>query len=284
MTLPPTALDAPLQACPLCDSPDVRAYDHDFRGAHIARCGGCGVRFMNPQYTDAYLATYYTDYVEQVMELPHRMAVRLAQKESNVARLEQFVKPGRLLSIGCGDGLELRVARERGWEIEGYDVDAATTARVARTLNATIHTGDLFTLPLESDAYDCVYLDQVLEHPKNPAAFLRLCHRLIRPGGLLYLGVPNIMSASAVYKTALGRVGLKRNRGKHYDTFHHLFYYSPGTLPPLLERRYGFRVLRVEGDPTPSVPRRLPSVIWGEITRRMPWLDSSFAIFARPDK
>jgi hypothetical protein len=96
--------------------------------------------------------------------------------------------------------------------------------------------------------------------------------------------VPNIDSVSSRYKTALGRAGLKRNRGKHYDTFHHLFYYSPSTLPPLLERRYGFRVLRVEGDPTPRVPPSAPSTIWGAITRRFPSLDSSFAIFATPLK
>lgn len=282
MTAPAARWDPPLSACPLCGATDIRAYDHDFRGARIARCRACGVRFMNPQYTDAALATYYADYIPHTAD-PARRAWRVAQKTANLALVERSVPPGRLLTIGCGDGTELEVARDRGWTVEGYDVDADTTARVAARTGATVYTGDLFALPLPAGAYDCVYLDQVLEHPKNPADYLRLCHRLLRPGGLLYLGVPNIASLASTVQTLLGRAGLKgRRRGRHYDTFHHLFYYSPGTLPPLLERRFGFRVERVLGDPKPRRRASRLGAAWDGVIRRFPVLDSSFVVLARP--
>ena len=281
MTGPAPEFDPPLAACPLCGSREIAAYDHDYRGAHIARCRACRVRFMNPRYTDASLAAYYAAYIPATLDPAHR-AWRVAQKTANIALVERFVRPGRLLSIGCGDGIELEVARERGWTVEGYDVDPATTARVAARTGATVHTGDLFALPLPERAYDCVYLDQVLEHPKNPADYLRLCRRLLRPDGLLYLGVPNIASLSSTLKTALGKVGLKRRRGRHYDTFHHLFYYSPGTLPALLERRFGFRVERVLGDPKPRLTPSRVGALHDAVTRRFPLLDSSFVVLARP--
>ena len=159
-----------------------------------------------------------------------------------------------------------------------------TTARVAKKVGATVYTGDLFALPLGSGAYDCVYLDQVLEHPKNPGDYLRLCHRLLRPDGVLYIGVPNIASLASTFKSALGKAGLKKRRGKHYDTFHHLFYYAPGTLPRLLETRYGFRVERVMGDPKPRGKPSLMGRVWDGVVRRVPMLDSSFAVIARPVK
>lgn len=279
--LPPD-YDAPLAACPLCGSPSIAPYDRDHRGARIARCAACGVRFMNPQYTDAYLADYYATYIHEELDSPERRRWRLAQKTANLALIERYVRPGRFFSIGSGDGTELEVARARGWSAEGYDVDPVTTARIAQKVGVPVHTGDLFALPLPPGAYDCVYLDQVLEHPKHPADYLRLCHRLLRPEGVLYLGVPNIGSLASTWKTWLGRAGLKRRRrGRHYDTFHHLFYYSPDTLPPLLESRFGFAVARVQGDPKPRLDRWQLGALRDALDRRVPQLDSSFVVVAR---
>lgn len=282
MSAPRGSHDAPLTRCPLCESERIGPYDRDFRGARIWRCASCGVRFMNPQFTDEWLAEFYANYIHEELDSPATRAFRLAQKTGNVELLERFVRPGRLFSIGCGDGVELEVAKARGWRVEGYDVDAATTARVAKRVGAPIHSGDLFAIPLERGAYDAVYLDQVLEHPKDPARYLRLARELLRPGGVLYLGVPNIESVASSYKTALGRIGLRRRRrGKHYDSFHHLFYYAPRTLPRLLERRYGFRVEAVHGDPKPRVRPGPVARLADALARRFPRLDSTFVVIAR---
>jgi SAM-dependent methyltransferase len=276
--------DPPRTTCPLCNSLDIHPYDRDYRGVDIARCAACGVKFMNPQYSDAYLAEYYSTYVQEEFDSAQAREFRVAQKAANFELIERFVKPGRLFSIGCGDGVELQVAKSRGWTVQGYDVDAVTTARIAKKVSATIHTGDLFALPLASDAYDCVYLDQVLEHPKNPGDYLRLCHRILRRDGVLYVGVPNIESLSSAVKTTLGKVGLKRRRGRHYDSFHHMFYYAPSTLPKLLERVYGFRVLHVQGDPKPNLSHSGLVELRDALKRRYPQLDSSFEVVARPLK
>jgi 2-polyprenyl-3-methyl-5-hydroxy-6-metoxy-1,4-benzoquinol methylase len=250
----------------------------------ISRCNACGVKFMNPQYSDDYLAEYYSTYVQEELDSAQAREFRIAQKGANFELIERFVKSGRLFAIGCGDGVELQVAMARGWAVEGYDVDPVTTARIAKKVGATIHTGDLFAVALASDAYDCVYLDQVLEHPKNPGDYLRLCHRILKRNGVMYVGVPNIESLSSAVKTTLGKAGLKKRRGRHYDSFHHMFYYSPSTLPRLLERAYGFRVLHVQGDPKPNLRRSGLAELRDAIQRRYPRLDSSFEVLARPSK
>jgi SAM-dependent methyltransferase len=251
------------------------------RGAHIAHCEDCGVKFMNPQYSDAFLARYYAGYTAQEATAGWRFLRRSAQKEANLTLVEHYVRPGRLLSIGCGDGLELSVAKTRGWQPEGYDVDPSMTARVAVRVGVPVHDGDLFRLPLADASFDCVYLDQVLEHPKRPAEYLRLAHRLLRPDGVLFIGVPNIDSVSSTLKTAMGKAGLRRSRrGKHYDSWHHQFYYAPSTLVPLLERRFGFRVLTVRGDPKPRQSPNAVTVVRDRLARRVPRLDSSIVILA----
>jgi len=274
------AYDPPLTACPLCRSTAIRDFDHDMRGAVIARCDECGVKFMNPQYTDAYLAELYGGYADEPTSGP-RWARRRAQKERNLSLIEQYVRPGRFLSVGCGDGVELRVAKERGWSVEGFDVDPKRTAKAAAATGATIYAGDLFSLPMPDESFDCVYLDQVLEHPKRPADYLRFCERVLRPNGVLFLGVPNIESVSSTFKTALGKAGMRRRRrGRHYDSWHHQFYFAPATLVPLLERRFGFRVLAVHGDPKPSPHPDVLSRLREGLSRGMPNLDSSFVVVA----
>jgi SAM-dependent methyltransferase len=282
--LPPPEFDGPLEACPLCSFAAVLPYDRDYRGVTISRCRRCGLKFMNPQYTDAYLSAFYARYIAADSSFapgPEYAAMESRRRVENFATIERHVPVGRLLSIGCGEGLELQVARRRGWTVEGYDVDPATTQRVAAELNVPIYSGDLRQIGLPAESYDCVYLDQVLEHPKQPQDCLREAHRLLRVGGVLFLGCPNIRSLSSVVKLLLERVGIRRrNRGRYYDTQHHLFYYSPGVLRAILHQYYGFKVLRVWGDPL-SRKKQYPNRAYASFARRLPWLGSTFHLLAQ---
>jgi SAM-dependent methyltransferase len=275
--------DPPLVECPLCRSRRLRFYDRDWRGITICRCCGCGVKLMNPQYSDAYLAAFYASYITPYYPFAEDIRVMALKRKAEIlTRISNYASAGRFFSIGCGDGIELTAARERGWKVEGYDVDPATTQRVAKALDVPVYCGPLGQLRLPANSYDCVYMDQVLEHPKRPAECLLEASRILRPRGVLFVGCPNIMSLSAVGKTLLGRLHLKRSRGKHYDTAHHLFYYSPRVLRNLLEQRYGFKVLHVQGDPLIWQRRDLPW-IKASAQRFWPCLDSTFQLFARKE-
>lgn len=271
--------DPPLARCPLCRSDRISDFDHDDLGVSISRCTSCRIKFMNPQYTDRYLEGFYSGYIGDGYHASEEdRNRRRARKSQSLDLIEESVRPGELLSVGTGDGMELQLARARGWKITGYDVHGPTTERLARELGCTVLTGDLYTLPALEGRFDCVYLDQVLEHPKDPRRMLRFVRTLLSPGGVAYFGVPNIESLANRAKTLWGKLGLKKRRGKHYDTFHHLFYYAPSTLPDLMERLYGYEVLEVAGDPYPSggVGRFADAC-----KRRFPVLDSSFCVLAR---
>jgi len=280
--------DLPLAHCPLCGTTRISQHDHDFRGCYIDRCDACGVKFMNPQYTDEYLDRYYSTYVDQ-FQAEHTDAQRqrrLFSKQFDLQWIGEHVPPGRLLSIGCGDGSELLIARQLGWQAEGYDLDEETTRRVAERIDMPIYSGDFFQLQLPAKRYDCVFMDQVLEHPKNPQDYLREIHRILKPGGALFVGCPNIGSLSSMLKTALGKLGLKRRRrGRHYDTFHHLFYYTPRQLARVMEKHFDYNVVGYEGAPLGGVkekletPRQLDS--WSiRLRRRFPVLEGTFRLLA----
>ena len=92
--------------------------------------------------------------------------------------------------------------------------------------------GDLRPVALEDcgfepGSFDAVSLFDVLEHLIDPAATLRACARLLRPGGIVFLYVPNYDSASR----------LLMGQAAHFIwPTHHLNYYTPATARDLLAR------------------------------------------------
>ena len=113
----------------------------DFRRNGIWHCQSCGVKFMNPQYSDSHLEKFYADYFSsQVSEQQH--LERLKVFSSYFSIIERFIDVGDMLDIGCGDGHLLESAIARGWRVEGYDVDKPTTRSVSERLKVEVESGD----------------------------------------------------------------------------------------------------------------------------------------------
>ncbi|HLT91817.1 MAG TPA: class I SAM-dependent methyltransferase [Woeseiaceae bacterium] len=282
---PAQDFDAPLVACPLCGWDRLADFDRDAWGIAIARCSRCDTRLMNPQYTDEALRAFYARYVQDVegAHSAERQRLRRRSKHRNLALVERFVSPGRLLSIGSGDGLEIEVAKDRGWTVQGYDVDEASARAISARTGVPVLSGNLLALDFGGARFDCVFMDQVLEHLKDPAAYLRHVRTLVHDRGVVYIGVPNIGSLSSRLKTLLGRIGLKRkSRGKHYDAWHHLFYFTASGLRNVLERHFGFEVLLHEGAPEAPAGDGARPPLADRLRARFPVLESTQHVVVRP--
>jgi ubiquinone/menaquinone biosynthesis C-methylase UbiE len=57
--------------------------------------------------------------------------------------------------------------------------------------DAVTFLADVCNYPVKSNTFSCIYCNHVLEHIKNDENALREIKRILRPGGLLVLGVPN---------------------------------------------------------------------------------------------
>jgi predicted SAM-dependent methyltransferase len=92
--------------------------------------------------------------------------------------------------------------------------------------------------PLEGRHFDVVRLSHVLEHLPSPRKSLGKVHRLLRPGGLLWVEVPNAASLER---------RLFHRHWCHWDLPRHLYHFTPTTLVRLL-RDTGFRPRVVKCD------------------------------------
>ncbi len=230
-----------LTQCIACNSSNIKDHVVDFKKIIISKCEDCGFQFMNPQYSDRYLAEYYSQYIDD-KDFESWNETSLYVHGFYLSLIEKYIKPGKLLDIGCGNGHLMKAAITRGWSVHGYDVDKETTQMVANRLQVEVASGDFLNTDLGS-GYDLTTMHQVLEHVTEPDKYLQKIYSLIKKDGYLFVAVPNIKSLSARIKSAQDLIGLrKKNIGKHYDTSHHLLYFEPKTLTTLL-KKYGFKVV-----------------------------------------
>jgi len=105
----------------------------------------------------------------------------------------------RLLELGCGQGHILRHLVEQKLlpEENIHAIDQSTTAVEfvkERLPRAHLSVGDIYGLEFASDTFEACLLMETIEHLEEPMPALREIHRVIAPGGLLYLSFPNFLS------------------------------------------------------------------------------------------
>ncbi len=130
------------------------------------------------------------------MRLPRAYTSSIRDKMS---LLRSAVRPGmKYLEIGCAPGKMLSwVAAVLGAEVSGLDY-SEPGVRVARKLfgelglRADIRHEDVFATTFADASFDVVYSGGVIEHFEDPAPMVRLHARLLKPGGLAVITVPNL--------------------------------------------------------------------------------------------
>ena len=152
-------------------------------------------------------------------------------------RVEQLVggEQKRVLDVGCGRGHLLREFREHGWETLGTELDDASAKFPRESLGLSVKVGTLEGLGFSDAAFDTVVLWHVLEHVPEPLAILREIHRMLRPGGVFLVAVPDFSSWEACWAQA---------KWFHLDVPRHLHHFRRERLRRLLESS-GFHVCAV---------------------------------------
>jgi len=230
------------RACPTCGS---TVCTEELRKDHmvLVRCDDCQLVYVNPAFDDEHYRTVYSseEYQGIMKDLgikSHAYRVERFGQERVSLMAEQLDVPdgaaARYLDVGCSTGFVVEAARERGWHATGIDLNPSAI-EFGRQRGLDLRPTALEDEDFDAESFDAVSLFDVLEHLLNPRATLDLAIRLLKPGGILFLYVPNYDSAS--------RLLMGVNAHFIWPT-HHLNYYTPSTLSALM-RRAGLEVAMV---------------------------------------
>lgn len=220
--------------CPLCGGGAAK-YERDLAGFTLERCSNCGLVYTNPRPTEEMLSQHYSGADGEKLIAHYSRVVTpsvLAQFNRTLDRIESGMPAkGRLLDLACAAGYFYEQASLRGWEAHGADLGewALEATRLRGVSN--MHIGTLADIGFPERHFDVVHSAQMLEHLTDPLAVLNEVKRIIRPGGLLYVDVPNYHTLTI----RMGRDDFWLNKPPE-----HLNYFTPKTLTRLLSQS-GFR-------------------------------------------
>jgi SAM-dependent methyltransferase len=94
------------------------------------------------------------------------------------------IRPGMsLLDVGCGAGLAMVLAHERGATVAGLDAaEGFLTVARTRLPGAEVRQGDVEALPFPDETFDAVTAFNSVQFASDPSAALREIKRVAKPG------------------------------------------------------------------------------------------------------
>lgn len=189
--------------CPVCDN-----RDSDFfltrMGLDIYRCTDCGHRYMNPRIKFDTLVKLYADdkTASDVYTQPVQVDIDRKKYQYGLDLIEKLGPPAmkKIMDIGCGSGGFLKIANENGWEYcVGVDAnerysDIYEETRGVQFLQTSFEHIDHEKIGSE---YDCISMWNVLEHLYDIQQIISDVRRMLKPGGLMFIMVPNVESLAS---------------------------------------------------------------------------------------
>lgn len=247
---------------------------HDPWGWRLDRCAVCRAAQLNPRPTPEFIGKAYRgDYVPYVRRparpdaVGRRQQMRRAIEDAYLQRrwgyrrqsppglaamslampslrraadrLVRFAPapyPGaRLIDIGCATGTYMELMQELGWDVYGIEMDAGAV-ETARGTGLAVREGTMTDVSPDIDGtFDHITVGHVIEHTHRPVDALRAAHRILRPGGRLWIGTPNLASVGS---------RLFRSGWRALEPPRHLVLFTPDSLAFAL-RRAGFSEVRL---------------------------------------
>lgn len=254
--------------CPLCQSQATRPviseqnyfYDNILplvRRYHLAwiellECKECGFGFTKemPAEKGFFEQRYDLKFLNPEAESKNTFKdVYLDRLLSRLPVYQEAQSP-RLLDIGSFAGILMRRAKNLGYDVEGVELNPGMAEYCQNQLGLTVFNGSFDLFPEKPHHFDAITMIDVLEHLWNPAAILEKAHRLLKPGGLILIKVPNFKPQ--LYKQKLAnRLGIS-SKGI-FENYGHVNHFSPQSLGKALERG-GFDVLESLVVPSENLP------------------------------
>ena len=230
--------------CPLCSSNKIGLQfvctDHFISKKEftIFKCSNCDFSFTRDYPDESDIAEYYesesyishSDTSKGLSNKLYQVArtIMLSRKKVLVEKITGL-KKGKILDIGSGTGYFASTMKKGGWLVTGIEINEKARDFSTSHFGLEVNTPDKIS-EYQSDSIDCITLWHVLEHFHDPIKYFSEIYRLLKPGAVCIVALPNCSSYDA----------------KHYKQFwaawdvpRHLWHFNPDTFA-LFSKKTGF--------------------------------------------
>lgn len=190
--------------CPCCGGTTL-AFQRRMNDWSLVECADCGsvvteaipaASELERVYAELYTARNHYD--------AHRVEVETLRKTFSLGKPVRVgwerrmffsaVKPGpegKLLDIGCGTGLFIAAAAQRGWKPSGVEISREAAELGSSVHNLPVSVGRVEDSQFKDGTFDAVTAWEVAEHLVEPLTVMRRIRGLLRAGGVFAGSVPN---------------------------------------------------------------------------------------------
>jgi 2-polyprenyl-3-methyl-5-hydroxy-6-metoxy-1,4-benzoquinol methylase len=223
--------------CILCDSRESDSLfvltdlwlERENVQASFVCCKGCGLIYQNPRPNFSEMNQHYPKTYEVFSKGTENKKSFLFDygMEKRSKLITEEITGGKLLDIGCANGTFLLwMKQKKGFEVFGVEI-SEHASKYARDLGLTVITGTLNDAKFQNNYFDIITMWDVLEHFHNPLDTLIEANRILKPGGIVVIRVPNHHSIDS---RLFGRYWAG------YDAPRHLYVFNNKTITSILSK------------------------------------------------
>lgn len=235
--------------CPICDGTE-RSTLVEFPELRFSRCGQCGLVYkseedpgLSARISQRYDADYFHKGGAQYLK---RWDHRVAKCRRQLLMCLEFAPHAQTsLDVGCSAGYVLAAGKSLGLHPTGIDY-AAFAAGLAQQRGFSSAAASLTELPFRDASFDILTAKHTLEHVRTPRQALFEITRVLRPGGVALIVVPD----NGYWHLRASPRGGRYFHPERLGWQHHVYYDVPSLSRGV--REAGLEVVSVDK----AIPRR----------------------------
>ena len=156
---------------------------------NLYKCAKCGMVFVSPLPEIIERQELYRESMIDYKNKSHPKS----RHYRTVSIIKKLISSGKILELGASYGMVLKMLVEAGYDASGIEPDRKA-AESAQSMGIDVRQGMPEKVVAESDfgKYDLVVADNVMEHVPEVQSLAYLTARLLRPGGIMLVIVPNL--------------------------------------------------------------------------------------------
>ena len=227
--------------CPLCSSENIglQFNCNDFfisrKDFSVFRCSACDFSFTQDYPEESEIARFYesdsyishSDTSKGFSNKLYRFArsLMLRRKKELIRKITGLDK-GTILDIGSGTGHFAGTMKKAGWMVKGIEINEKARDFAITHFGLDISAPDKISA-IESGSFDCITLWHVLEHFHDPFKYASEICRILKPGAVCVIALPNCSSYDAEHY---------KQYWAAWDVPRHLWHFNPATFRLFYEK------------------------------------------------